>query len=545
MTKNEPKKRVVVLIDSLYIEKWMCYALLKVVKSPHSQIVQLVVNSNNKFYTSSMSRLLNNLHKIFYYCFSLFDIFIQKRFFGANARDLVDVQKFVGANVPVTYAKPIIKKYTDEFDDTTLKVISKATPDVIVRFGFRILAGKILNIAPLGVWSYHHGDPNHFRGGPACFWEVVEKKPTTGLILQKINNELDGGEILQKRYISTAHFSPAQNYERALWSGINFLEQALRDYNSTAKGAISFFPFDRLIFKAPQNAQFAKIFVGLIFRIIYRCFQKLLYTDQWVIYISNSKDNRLQNYQKLSPPKDRFWADPFIMKRDGKHWVFFEEFFKNSKKAHIAAGELKGSELINIKPALVEKYHLSYPHLIEIKKKLYMVPESSLNKTIDLYICEEFPYKWRKVKTLMNNVNAVDSNVFFRENYWWLFTCISDFPGECPHSSFRIFWTKDIFDPNWVAHPMNPIVSDVRSARAGGKIIQKKGDLFRVVQDCSVRYGYSLGVKKIELLTTTQFEENRLETFGPYWDHRTWATHTYNECGDVKAIDALQSRWRF
>jgi methionyl-tRNA formyltransferase len=47
---------------------------------------------------------------------------------------------------------------------------------VLLRFGFNILSGEILTVARYGVWSYHHGDNDYYRGGPPHFWELVERR---------------------------------------------------------------------------------------------------------------------------------------------------------------------------------------------------------------------------------------------------------------------------------------------------------------------------------------------------------------------------------
>ena len=545
LSKPTKIKRVTILLDSLMVESWMLEAILLIMNSGHSDVVQLVVNSSDGLYKSAISKLFNNLHKFFYYCFATLDTYFQTKFFGATAREIVNLEDFLSPDINIIYAVAKRTKYTDEFDEPTLKKISDADPDVIVRFGFRILAGQILTLARLGIWSYHHGDPDEFRGGPACFWEVMERRPTTGLILQKINDELDGGEILKKRFVATAQFSPAANYNQALWSGVNFLEQALRDYANDSATNVKLLPFDNSIRKAPNNLNFIILFASLVCRIIYRSIQKLVFIDQWIIYFSRTQRNKIKDYSKLIPPKDRFWADPFVIKRDGREFLFFEELITKNVNAHIAVGELLGNQLVDIKPAIVENYHLSYPYLIEIDNQLYMIPESSSNQTIDLYQCEKFPDKWKKVRTLMNDVSAVDSNVMHQDGRWWLFTCIHNYVGECPHSSFQIFWTDDIFAGDWTAHSQNPIISDVRSARSGGSIIQDSQNLYRVSQDCSLRYGYSLSINKIDVLTIEQYEETLAETFGPHWNDKTWATHTFNKCGDFSVIDALQTRWRY
>ena len=41
-----------------------------------------------------------------------------------------------------------------------------------------------------------------------------------------------------------------------------------------------------------------------------------------------------------------------------------------------------------------------------------MVPESSENRSVDLYECVKFPNKWVKKCTILENIQAVDSTIF-------------------------------------------------------------------------------------------------------------------------------------
>ncbi len=55
-----------------------------------------------------------------------------------------------------------------------------------------------------------------------------------------------------------------------------------------------------------------------------------------------------------------------------------------------------------------------------------MMPETAENKTIEVYRCVEFPYRWELAVTLMTNVNAVDATLVEHENRWWLFVNICE-----------------------------------------------------------------------------------------------------------------------
>ena len=72
--------------------------------------------------------------------------------------------------------------------------------------GGGILKGDILNVAKNGIISFHHGDNDYNRGGPPGFWEVYYKIPKTGFIIQRLNENLDAGNVLFKGYFETKLF---------------------------------------------------------------------------------------------------------------------------------------------------------------------------------------------------------------------------------------------------------------------------------------------------------------------------------------------------
>ena len=119
-------------------------------------------------------------------------------------------------------------KATDTIEAPDLERIRAFRPDVLIRLGFRILRGGILTAAPHGVWSYHHGDNDRYRGGPPGFWEVMEGTPVTGTILQRLTEALDGGQVLYRSWGATNLFSVSRGRVEACWKGSEFLVRALR-----------------------------------------------------------------------------------------------------------------------------------------------------------------------------------------------------------------------------------------------------------------------------------------------------------------------------
>ena len=93
-----------------------------------------------------------------------------------------------------------------EYSDEDIKRIKDRNLDIILRLEGGILKGEILKTPKNGVISFHHADNDLYRGLPPGFWEVFYRNPTTGFIIQKLNEDLDGGDVLFKGHILTKFF---------------------------------------------------------------------------------------------------------------------------------------------------------------------------------------------------------------------------------------------------------------------------------------------------------------------------------------------------
>ena len=98
----------------------------------------------------------------------------------------------------------IKKKFDDYFDKNQCDLIKSKNLDILFRRDFRILKGEILDCAKFGVWSFHHGDNDFFRGLPPGFWECFLNKNITGVSRDKIFSALvaEGIPDLIKNYFN-------------------------------------------------------------------------------------------------------------------------------------------------------------------------------------------------------------------------------------------------------------------------------------------------------------------------------------------------------
>lgn len=274
---------------------------------------------------------------------------------------------------------------------------------------------------------------------------------------------------------------------------------------------------------------------------------KLLFHYQWQLRFSLNK-NYPKSYgdlNKLIPPKDKFWADPFIIFKNNTHYVFFEEFIYKKNKAHISFLTINKNGDYSKPTKILEKpYHLSYPFVFSFNEKYYMMPESSANNTIDVYECIEFPEKWRFHKTLIENITATDSTLFYKNGKWWLFTSIIKYKNQKRENELSLFYSDNPMSSEWISHPKNPIVSNIKGSRSAGKIFEENGHIIRPAQDCSIRYGYGVIFYQINILNETDYQEKEIRTIYPDWDKNMIGVHTYGQENGLLVMDIRIKKWR-
>ena len=84
----------------------------------------------------------------------------------------------------------------------TIENIKKYDLDLLVLLGgYGIIRGPLLNITPLGVLSYHHGNMRTYRGMPPALWELYNNEKEMGVTVQILTPGLDCGTPLEEKTI--------------------------------------------------------------------------------------------------------------------------------------------------------------------------------------------------------------------------------------------------------------------------------------------------------------------------------------------------------
>jgi hypothetical protein len=424
--------------------------------------------------------------------------------------------------------------------------------DLLLNFTFALPEESIAQLPRLGVWglfdSKNHLPLNHFTG----FNEWFDQQPVTAIFVGQTKKNFALSRLADG-LIKTEYLSYSRNQTAIYAKAIDLVLRLVERLSNTTELTVTDFIREPVIKKTEIKISLW-IFMVACWRLLYRVAEKSLDTiffiRQWVLFFSfeplTFPKLDFKKFKELVPAKDRIWADPFVISQDDKHYIFFEELLVKTNKGHIscmmlsAEGETQESKIIIDRP-----YHLSYPYLLKQNNIWYMVPESADNKTVDLFECAEFPFKWEFRQSLLRNVQAYDSSVHFYKNKFWLFCTIKKTEGASTDDDLYIFFSEEFPTSNWVPHPLNPVLSDPSVARPAGKIFSYKDELYRPSQIGVPRYGYGLSLNKITELSESSYKEESVSKAVPDWRNDLLSVHTLNFTDQVTIIDGQLKRFKF
>lgn len=241
-----------------------------------------------------------------------------------------------------------------------------------------------------------------------------------------------------------------------------------------------------------------------------------------------------------SPPGETYYADPFVIEKEGSTYVFFEEYDYLVEKGRICYAELSEDSLPSeIGVALELPVHASYPYLLDYRGETYMVPETAEAREIQLFQAREFPHRWTKAAVLMDDIAAVDSTVFQHAGRWWLICTDND---RGPDSHLSVWHSRELLGP-WKPHEANPVKVDLATARPAGPPFMLEGHLYRPSQDCSRTYGGRIIINHLSRLTPREFEERPVAAIGPFANSPyPEGAHTLSSHGGLTLVDGFRFR---
>ena len=438
---------------------------------------------------------------------------------------------------------------TAHLSDDDIARLKAANLDLLLCLGNSTPGVGLSACASLGVWSVQDGA----TAIPGQFWDMLVGHPVTRYGPQVIEQTHGRTKIVYRSSVPTNLLSLALNQNAAYWDIAQVLATKLSDAERARVG-VQLSPEPNESQPAPSrtlsNMRMARFLVQWAKQTLRNEFTKRLFHEQWSIGIEVKHDiprkTSAHRFRLVRPSRDRFYADPFLVERNGRNYLFFEDYRFSSQKGLISCCELDAEGNCS-KPRVVleRKYHLSYPFLFHWQGEIYMIPETRANSTIEMYRASDFPYSWTHETVLMSGVAATDSTLLHHGDKWWLFTA-----GVLDHVSLDqtlcLFFANSPLGP-WTAHPKNPIVSDICRARPAGCLYFDNGQLIRPGQDCSKGYGYAVQLHQVDVLSETDYQETPLARITPDWIPGSSGIHTINQNVEYRVLDCkfLISRFSF
>ncbi|MBD5531490.1 MAG: hypothetical protein HDQ98_04700 [Lachnospiraceae bacterium] len=181
-------------------------------------------------------------------------------------------------------------------------------------------------------------------------------------------------------------------------------------------------------------------------------------------------------------------ADPFLIGKDGKSYLFYETAGPVTGKGKIACLALDDA---HAKPRIVlkEPFHLSYPYVFFCAGQYYMMPESRQNHKVMLYRAKQFPWEWEPCRELLGE-DAVDSTLFecggsrylftYRDGALEIYECETDAQG-LPEKALLL-----------------ERLSKSKRARPAGALIREGDRYYRPAQLCENFYGEAVLINEID-----------------------------------------------
>jgi hypothetical protein len=563
---SRPRLRTVLLLDDLVVPRWVATIIEDMLVSPDVHLVGVVLNEASAERGPAppkrlpLQRITNAWRHLDSVLLARYLRLDAKRYppDGTDPFGSVNMTDALSA-VPRLHVVPVQTLHSDFFEPAALADLRALSPDVAVRFGFRILRGDVLDLPRHGVWSFHHGDNRVNRGGPPGFWEVMLRWRATGAILQRLSEQLDGGIVLARTWTVTDPISVTRNranlYRAVAPMMLRTLAAVRRRPEASSEpcaGEPAYLPFANQLYTTPSVGALTIGFVRTLARLARAKFNSIRRFEQWRLeYAFESKQpatNMTPNavmyrMKPFTPSADRLWADPFPVTAGGKHLVFFEELLLGSPHARIVVSEFT-REMGMSEPRVVFQppFHVSYPFVFEHEGAWYMMPEMAAHGAQQVFRARAFPGEWELDRVLDLGQPVVDATLLYHDQRWWLFAGTS--PGEeSAYNELSVFHSASPLGP-WCPHVANPVVADARGARPAGRLFRAGDALIRPAQDCTPDYGTAVVLKRVLRLDLEAYVEETIARIDPDWAPGLLGTHTLNAAGGLTVTDSRIARPR-
>jgi hypothetical protein len=235
--------------------------------------------------------------------------------------------------------------------------------------------------------------------------------------------------------------------------------------------------------------------------------------------------------------RKRYLADPFPWPGSADT-LLCETYRTDSRVGSLVVLKLKDGAIADEMPvSLPLDGHLSFPTVFMADGQLYLMPESSAARRLQIFRWQQDDGgKWLPQALVFADKPVADAVLFRKDDLFWIaYTDVTD----DPHDNLNLVYAATMQGP-WLAHPHNPVQTGKTNCRGAGAVFEVEGKLYRPAQDCSQVYGGALKIMEIVTCTPALYEERevtRIAPVDPLWPD---GFHTLNAWGDCCVVDGMR-----
>lgn len=239
--------------------------------------------------------------------------------------------------------------------------------------------------------------------------------------------------------------------------------------------------------------------------------------------------------------KDRFFADPFMIKEDKEYYyILVEEFLFWEEKGKITLLKVKKEDfsLVERKIIIEEQTHLSFP-FCELNGTT-IIPESVLSGKTNEYSIDLDTMAIINSREVLN-VGLIDAAFYTDiQGGKWIFAAKTNNPKE---DMYMYKLNRNVYEPLNNGQVVEHSIEETRSA---GKLFEYNGNLYRPVQDSTQRYGRQTRIMRIDKLDEENYKASCVQVINgkdnpPYNE----TLHTFNVYNNCVIVDGSKDYFRF
>jgi hypothetical protein len=409
--------------------------------------------------------------------------------------------------------------------------------DLVLRFGMGLLRIPPAERLAVPILSFHHGDPDRFRGRPAGFYEMLGGEPAMGQIVQILSNKVDAGIVVA--FAETKVFP--HSYRATLVESYRhsplLINQAIA--NAMAERGAPKASGGRK-YRLPSNLTVLRFTARMAGRYASRLVYGALFEKMWQVSTAplpagGAVDAILADFPaadswealEVAAPYV-FYADPFFVREPPAILV-------EAVRRRTGLGEILLVDDTGHRPALQSPGHASYPMTAKVGGREIILPELASWSPPTAYSLEDGAMRALQSLRVEGEPRILDPTLIEQDGRLYLFGNRRDVGGNA-----LFLWSAESLEDEFRLHPASPVRISPKGARMAGGLIRAGGQrLIRLGQNYLAEYGHGIFAFEVEVLSASDYAERPIGEIR-FADRR--GPHTLNMADGKMVFDWYRDR---